>query len=340
MVLKKQLFSAFVFVLFSFFSDQAVAKTSVYISHAHVESHPDHAGFLAFKDYIESHLGDKYEVEIFPRGILGPNEVILKDLKKNKVQIMAISTSNLEEFNRKYAIFSLPYLFTSEKAYEKFISNEDILSDLDINTREDGFRPIALFTAGARSFYSVKKISNVNDLRGKKFRVQSGSTNERMMEAFGASSEVMSFGDVYGALKKGIIDGAENNELALVDQKHGEFCKYYIYDRHQMCPDMIVIAETFLSQLSHDDLYVFFDAAVVAQNVEFEYWHKRVDEAKEKASAMGVKFDEVNVDEFRNKVLPIHQQLLREIPSLKKLYEKITLFNREFSQDHNLEEKI
>ena len=107
-----------------------------------------------------------------------------------------------------------------------------------------------------------------------------------------------------------------------------------------MCPDMIVIAETFLSQLSHDDLYVFFDAAVVAQNVEFEYWHKRVDEAKEKASAMGVRFDEVNVDEFRNKVLPIHQQLLREIPSLKKLYEKITLFNREFSQDHNLEEKI
>ena len=44
----------------------------------------------------------------------------------------------------------------------------------------------------------------------------------------------MGFGDVYTALQSKIIDGAENNELALTDNGHGDVCKYYSYDMHQM----------------------------------------------------------------------------------------------------------
>jgi len=35
----------------------------------------------------------------------------------------------------------------------------------------------------------------------------------------------MSFGEVYTAIQQGVIDGAENNELALTDNKHGEVAK-------------------------------------------------------------------------------------------------------------------
>lgn len=43
----------------------------VRISHAQSETHPEHLGLLAFKEYVEDNLGDRYEVKIFPNEILG-----------------------------------------------------------------------------------------------------------------------------------------------------------------------------------------------------------------------------------------------------------------------------
>lgn len=46
-------------------------KRIVRISHAQSETHPEHLGLLAFKEYVEDNLGDRYEVQIFPNEILG-----------------------------------------------------------------------------------------------------------------------------------------------------------------------------------------------------------------------------------------------------------------------------
>ena len=46
-------------------------KRIVRISHAQSETHPEHLGLLAFKEYVEERLGDKYEVQIFPNELLG-----------------------------------------------------------------------------------------------------------------------------------------------------------------------------------------------------------------------------------------------------------------------------
>ena len=98
----------------------------------------------------------------------------------------------------------------------------------------------------------------------------------------------MSFGDVYAALQQGVIDGAENNEQALIDQKHGGICKHYSYDGQQMWPDLIVISEKFFRKLSAKDQQLFKDAALEAQKTELEAWHSRIAEAKAEAGRMGV----------------------------------------------------
>lgn len=57
-----------------------------------------------------------------------------------------------------------------------------------------------------------------------------------MINAFGGAATPMSFGEVYTAIQQNIINGAENNELALTNNKHGEVAKYFSYDMHQMMP--------------------------------------------------------------------------------------------------------
>ena len=304
------------------------SKQIVRISHSQIETHPDHLGAIAFKNYVESKLGDKFEVQLFPNATLGSNEKVLELIKQGSVQFLVVSTANIESFDKMYSIFSIPYLFTSEAAFEKFITDPKILEQLSVNRDKDGFEPVASFTAGTRNFYAKTPIRSVADLQGKKFRTQAGPVNVAMMQAFGAAATPMSFGEVYSALQQSVIDGAENNELALTDQKHGEITKYYTYDMHQMCPDLLVGSKAFLDKLSPDERKIFMEAAKEAEKTEFDAWHDSVNSAKQKAESMGVEFITVDVNEFRNKVLPLHQQILNDTPELKTLYDEATIANQ------------
>ncbi len=309
------------------FSAGANAATTVRISHTQIESHPHHLGCVAFKEAVEKKLGDKYDIQIYPNAQLGPNEKVLELVKMGSIQMLVIATSNIEQYDKIYGVFSIPFLFTSEKAYEQFITQPDLMGKLGVNAKTVGFRPLAAYIAGTRSFYSTSPIRSVADLDGKKFRVMSGPTNVKMMEAFGASAAPMAFGEVYSALQQGVIDGAENNELALTQQKHGEVCKYYSNDGHQMFPDLLVGSEKFLESLPPEDLKVFQEAALESQKIEFDAWHKSTEEARAEAKGMGVEFISVDANEFRQKVLPLHEELMKENPEQKEIYEAASAFN-------------
>ena len=303
------------------------SKQIVRLSHSQIETHPDHIGAQAFKKVVESKLGDKFEVQIFPNATLGANEKVLELIKQGSVQYLVVSTANIESFDKLYSLFSIPYLFTSEEAYNKFISDPKVMEQLGVNSKTNGFTPVTAYTAGTRNFYSKTPIKSVADLQGKKFRVQAGPVNVAMMQAFGAAATPMSFGEVYSALQQSVIDGAENNELALTDQKHGEITKYYTYDLHQMCPDLLVASNAFLDKLTTEERKVFDEAAAASQKAEFDAWNASIEDAKKKATEMGVEFITVDVNEFRNKVLPLHEQILGETPALKPLYDAATAAN-------------
>ena len=128
--------------------------------------------------------------------------------------------------------------------------------------------------------------------------------------------------------QQGVIDGAENNELALTNNKHGEVAKYYSYNKHQMVPDMLVANLKFLNSLSPEDYQVFKEAAALSTEVEMEEWDKSIEEAKKIATdEMGVEFIDVDVEAFKEKVLPLHESMLQENEKIRDLYDHIQAAN-------------
>ena len=157
------------------------------------------------------------------------------------------------------------------------------------------------YNAGTRSF-TQKPIQTPEDLKGLKIRVQQSPASVNMVKAFGAAASPMSFGEVYTAIQQGVIDGAENNELALTNNKHGEVAKYYSYNKHQMVPDMLIGNLKFLNGLSDEERDVFEQAALLSTEVEMTEWDKQVDEAKDIAeNEMGVEFIDVMCRPLRTK---------------------------------------
>lgn len=320
-----------VFITFSFNGCNTVTngKRIVRIAHSQSETHPDHIGLLAFEKYIEDRLGDKYDIQIFPNELLGASVKAIELTQTGAIDFVVCSTGNLETFDDIYSIFSIPYLFDSTNAYYAAMEDSQITDSIYTATRSSGFEAVAWFDAGTRNFYTTKPIKSPDDLKGLKLRVQQSPSNVSMVKAFGAAAAPMSFGEVYTAIQQGVIDGAENNELALTNNKHGEVAKYYVYDHHQMVPDMLVGNVKFLDSLNDDERRIFNEAAELCTKVEREEWLVAVEDAKEKAMAMGVNFSEVDAEQFKNKVIDLQQQMVRDNPKLLPIYERIQEINKE-----------
>ena len=189
---------------------------------------------------------------------------------------------------------------------------QKITDQLFKSTEKAGFEAVTWIDAGTRNFYTVKKpVESPADLKGLKIRVQQSPTNVEMMRLLGGSATPMGFGDVYTALQSNIIDGAENNELALTNNGHGDVCKYYSYDMHQMVPDILIGNYKFLKELPEDERKIFEEGFKLVNTVEREEWTKAVEQAKDKAeNEQGVKFYYPDQKPFVEACKPLHEMVL------------------------------
>ena len=71
--------------------------------------------------------------------------------------------------------------------------------------------------------------------------------------------------------------------MALTDNGHGDVCRYYSYDMHQMVPDLLIGNYGFLESLTEEERAVFEEGFEELERVQQEEWGKAVEAAREKA---------------------------------------------------------
>lgn len=305
------------------------------IGHNQSTNHPTHTGLLAFEEYIEGELGDKYDIQIFPSELLGSQNEMVQLTQTGAITFCVASNSLLETFSDNYTLFNLPYLFASPEAYHASMDDPNIVGPIFESTMQAGFEAVTWLDAGTRNFYTINTpIETPEDLRGVKIRVQQSPTNVRMMELLGGSATPMGFGDVYTALQSQMLDGAENNELALTDNGHGDICKYYSYTMHQMIPDILIGNLDFMEGLSEEERAIFDEGFQILNQTQRDAWETAVEEAKEKAeNEQGVNFSYPDITPFQEAVAPMHQEMLEDYPDLAPIYELIQEHNAEYPAD-------
>ena len=308
-------------------------KRIVRIALGQSETHPQYAGLVAFKEYVEERLGDKYEVQIFPNELLGATQKAIELTQTGAIDFVVAGTANLETFADVYEVFSMPYLFDSIESYKMVMQDTDYMEKVYESTDASGFRVLTWYNAGTRNFYGKKPVNTPDDLAGMKIRVQQSPASVAMMQAFGAAASPMSFGEVYTAIQQGVIDGAENNELALTNNKHGEVAKYYTYNMHQIIPDMLVGNLKFIEGLNDDELKVFKEAAAKSTEVELVEWDKCVEDAKNTAkNDMGVEFIYPDITPFKEKVKNMQQDMLESNSDIVDVYNHILDINKQVKE--------
>lgn len=326
-------------------AESNTAKRVVRVAHVQNENHPIQGALLELEKYIEEKTNNNIDVQIFPNELLGTQTQTIELTQTGAVDMVVAGLGALEAFNSAYTVFNLPYIMDSIEHYHAVMNDENIMGEVFNSTESSGFVGLTWFDARVRNIYTKNKvIQTPDDLKGLKIRVQTSPTNVKMLQALGASPTPMSFGEVYTGLQQGVIDGAENNELALVNNKHGEVAKVYSYNMHAMLPDILIISTSLLDRLTDEEKQIFIEAANIENEWEIKKWEQSVEEAKVTAEKMGVEFYYPDVKPFQDKMADLHAEYTQD-ENMKVIYDKIKAKGievakaKEYEEDSVLEER-
>lgn len=268
----------------------------------------------------------KLEVSIFASGVLGTEKEAIEMVKAGVLDMAKVSSNTLGQFKDEYSIFAVPYLFQSQQHYYDALEKSEKVKELFESTMEDGYITIGYYANGSRNFYLKEdiKCDSPAVLKGKKIRSMPSTTSMDMIELMGGSPVPMAASETYTSLQQGIVDGAENTELALTVDGHQDLVKSYTYTEHQYSPDLFIISTRTFNKLTREQRQVLVSSIKKANDNFKSLYGEMMEEAVGQAQDHGVSvYRNIDKTAFIEAVQPIHKKYCSKGPDYKALYDDI-----------------
>ena len=275
----------------------------------HADGYPtveavEHAGKL-----LSDWTNGRIQVKMFAGRQLGEEKDTIEQTIAGAIELNRVNLAPLNGIIPETAIPALPYIFRSIEHMHKVMDGE-IGAEILASMEKHGLVGLAFYDSGARSFYNSKRpINSPADMKGMKIRVQNSDLFVATMEALGANATPMEFGQVYEALKTGVIDGAENNWPSYESTRHFEVANHYTLDQHSLSPEVLVMSKIAWDKLSATDQQLVRKAAALSVPVMRELWNARVKSSKAKVIANGnMVIDSVDKQPFIDAMKPVYER--------------------------------
>ena len=278
----------------------------------------DHMGKL-----LSDWTGGRLSIQTFPGRQLGEEKDTIQQTIIGAIDINRVNLAPLNNVVPETAIPSLPYIFRSIDHMHRVMDGaigQEILASFEAH----GLVGLAFYDSGARSFYNTQRaVRSPEDLIGLRIRVQNSDLFVGMVEALGANATPMEFGQVYDALRSGVIDGAENNWPSYESTRHFEVAGYYTLDQHSMSPEVLVMSKASWDKLNAADQALVAKAAALSVPVMRASWNERVERSRAAVIANGNEIvDEVDKQPFIDAMAPVYEQFVTT-PELQDLVDRI-----------------
>lgn len=258
----------------------------------HPDGYPTVVGDLAFAKAVEEKSKGRIKIDVKASGQLGDEKAVIEQVQLGAIEFARVNASPLAEFHKPLGVFSLPYVFDNEDHLWRFLDSEDGKGML-ASMESAKLRGLAYYSSGSRNFYSTKELTDINSLKGLKIRVQQSKINMDMIDALGASATPMPYGQVFSSLQTGVIDGAENNFPSYDSSNHYQVAKYYIMDKHQVTPEILMMSKVAWDKLSPEDQKIIQEAAAESGKVQIAAWKEYEKKSRETVVAAGSTIVEV-----------------------------------------------
>jgi len=300
-------------------------------AHALPTNHPVHAGIKHMAERLEKISGGQMKLVIFPSGQMGDETKCIEQVQMGTLAMTKTSAAPMGNFVSLMKVFSLPYMFDDSDHYWSILEGDighELLDRLAVRDdgKKSGFVGLGYFDSGSRNFYATYPIKTPSDMKGKKFRVMRDPIAMDLVQALGGSPTPIPWGELYTALKQGVVDGAENNPPSIVCSRHNEVCKYLTLDAHSRIPDMVVVSDKVWNRLLYQEKKWLKEAMADATTYQREIWGKATQSALEEMKKGGVSILTVDTTPYREAVKPVVKKYATG--DIKDFYDRIRALSK------------
>lgn len=290
--------------------------------------HPYNDMASVIKDEVEAESDGRIEVRIFDSGQLGQDPAVIGEMAFGTIDIMISTTSNAVQQIPEFAIFTMPYLFTSMDEQIDIVGpGSSVHSHFETiyAQRGVGMKLLALGASGARNLSTTEiTVNSPEDLEGLKMRTPPSPMDSETWSAFGMLPVSVAWGELYAAMQTGVAQAMESSLPGYTGSK-----LYEVAPNLAMTEHTIQVNHTSMSEISWNklpaDLQTIVQEAAIAANAY------GVEKAKEYDAALvdtltsehGVTVSYPDKAAFMNVVAPLQAKLATDL-ELTEEYELLT----------------
>jgi tripartite ATP-independent transporter DctP family solute receptor len=281
---------------------------------------------VRFSDELSERSKGKIEAKVYPQGQLGGDPEIMNKLEMGSIQFMNTGGMMLSRWSDKADLLMLPFVFDTWDKVDRF-ANSELLNPLKKDLEKKGIMLVGITAYGMIDIAATTKITNLNDLKGHKFRIQPTSTFKKMCDCFGIKPMPIPYTELYSSLKQGIVDGVFNTSELMMLDKTAEVCNY-VLDTNHMCGFIVqLLNKRWYDSLPDHYQKVVIESIKTASAEERERVKKREIEFTNKMkTTKNVNFITLTDSEkinFIKALMPLHEDMEKTMGQeyMHKLYE-------------------
>jgi tripartite ATP-independent transporter DctP family solute receptor len=285
------------------------------------DEYPTVAAVKYMSELLAKSTGGKHTIKVFNKGALGSEKETVDQVKIGALDFTRVNISPMNAICVKTQVPTMPFLFSSVEHMRKVLDGpvgEEILKDCE----QHGFIGLAFYDSGARSIYGKKAVKTIADAKGLKIRVQQSDLWVSLVGAMGANPTPMPIGEVYTALKTGLLDAAENNIPSYDGFKHFEAVKFYNRTEHSMAPEMLLMSKLVYDKLSKPEQDAIRKAAKDSVTFQRKKWDEQEAKSLAIVKAAGAQIIDVDKASFQSAMGPVYDKFM-VTPDLKRLVQAV-----------------
>ena len=288
----------------------------------HPDDYPTVTAVKFMGERLKQLSGGKHSIKVFNNSALGSEKDTIEQTKIGALQMVRVNIAPMNNICPETQVPTMPFLFRSTDHLHKVLDGpigEDILKSCE----KQGFIGLAFYDSGARSIYTAKKpVRTLADVKGLKIRVQQSDLWVSLVEAMGGNATPMPFGEVYTALKTGLVDAAENNYPSYESSRHFEVAKYFSKTEHSMAPEMLLFSKRAWDRLSPEEQGWIRQAAKESVPYMRKQWSEREAKSLAAVKAGGAEIIEIDKKPFEGAMKPVYDKFITDA-RLKDLVKRV-----------------
>jgi tripartite ATP-independent transporter DctP family solute receptor len=270
--------------------------------------HPIAVGGVKFAEAIESRSGNKMKARVYANAGLGNDVQVISSLQGGTVEAAVVSVGLLSSMVKEFSLYTLPGVFHNTNEADQLMDGP---FGTKLRERLGNFRLVGLsyFEHGFKNITNNRRqITKVDDIKGLKIRITQTPSLVDVFETLGANPVPMAYGELYGAMESGAIDGMETTLVTFDNGKFYEVQKTIALTKHVYDPLVLLFSRPVWDKMTPEQQQTVKEAAMDAARAQRKATREREAKLMVTLKEKGMTITELSsqeMDRLRTRLEPV-----------------------------------